>query len=213
LHKNIIIVEGENDRIFLHELVINRLKADPNEVAAYPEVREFERDVNNDSQKYLSIVEGGGSEIVRGAIRIIRPFWYVPVQVSIGVVGDLDSGPVYAKLTSYLEKYLKTICKVHVFIPTLLRTDSKKRFILKLKKERVIPIWTFDIPNSLEIQIARSLKKKYSEIKKNCNEDETIKAACKLLKMTKEDILRSSVELLGNQKWLIDLKKHIKQNI
>jgi hypothetical protein len=212
LHKTIIVVEGENDRTFFHELVRDASIVNPQDIATYSEIRFFERDFSNDDQKRLSIIEGGGSNLTWSAIRIMRPFWYVDAQVSIGVIGDSDTGSVYEKLSEHLKSYLATPCKVHVFKPSLTLLDSEKRVEIRLKKEKVIPMWTFNVPDSLEIQISRSLKKKHPKLKKSLSEDETIENAAQLLGIGKKKIIENCLSLLRNEKWLSEAIAVIKEN-
>jgi hypothetical protein len=124
----------------------------------------------------------------------------------------MDTGSVYKKLSDYLSKYLKTPCKVHVFEPLVVPCDSEKKIEIKLKKGKTIPIWTCGIPDSLEIQIARTLKKQHPKLNKSLNEDETIEAATRLLGITREKVIRDSVSFLQNEKWLVKVISEIKRN-
>lgn len=126
------------------------------------------------------------------------------MQISIGVIGDLDSGPVFPRLIKYLNEYLRTQCKKHNVDPHLICSDSEKRVMMSLKGGRVIIIWTSEIPESLEKQISRVLKRKYRQVRSINNEDEVINTASKILRISKESVIRKSVSLLKNEKWFND---------
>jgi hypothetical protein len=81
------------------------------------------------------------------------------------------------------------------------------------KSGRIITVWTFDIPASLEIQLARKLRKKYKWLRKGLNEDEVIFAVSEKLELTVEALFRQSVELFQDCKWFDALCKVLSEKL
>jgi hypothetical protein len=210
LDKKIIFCEGKNDRIFLSEIMLSELHATSLDIGVYSDLGSLVSEVRKDRHRLVSIVEGGGWKCAETTIRFTRHLWYKSDNFVVGVVGDLDRGTIYAKLSKYLRKYVRTKCTTHNVDPHPSFDDSKKEIILHLERDKTLRIWTSDVPNSLEIQISIVLKKKYPKLKQDLGEDETILAAANLLGTSRDEIIRRSVRLLKNENWCKDLQHKLK---
>lgn len=206
MNKTVLICEGYNDRIFLHETLTNRMTIDPIQVKTYSGLKSFTHDVRSGTQKNISVTAVDGPISPKFPVRFVRQFWYIGTyQMSLGVISDLDRGEIYEKMVAYLNEYLNTKCKKHNINPELTYHDSEKKLRMCFESRRTITIWTFVVPENLEAQISMALKHKHPELKSIKDEDETIRAAITLLGTSRENIIRSSVSLLANEKWLTDL--------
>jgi hypothetical protein len=205
VHKNIIVVEGTNDLFFLREIALNVLSLNPQDCSIFSEIRHFQRAVSCKDQKYLSLICGGGSNLVKSTLIISRQFWNLNTEIVIGVMADSDTGCIYTKLKEGFSEYIKNKNRVPVLTPTLETNDEEKTFLLKPKFDRIIPFWTTEIPNSLEWQIEKVLKIKYPNIDNNLNDDETIKSACAISGNTREEVISNCVVVVSNKKWFKNL--------
>ena len=212
MYKHVIVGEGKHDLWFLHEIVTKNRMIGGNSCAVYLELRAFERDVNIEEQPQLSFINGGGSPTVKVSVRTTRPFWIRNIQMMLGVVGDTDTGSIYEKLKTYLDAFLRDEKRHPVLTPTVDFDDEEKSFILKPKADREIPVWTSEVPISLEHQVAKALKAKY-KIDSSLNEDETILRAANKLNKTKEEVIRNSTILLKKEKWFEDLRKKLSNKL
>ncbi len=179
-----------------------------NQVKIYSRLISFTRDVRSSTQANISIIAVDGPVSPKFPVRFVRQFWYIEVsQMSLGVITDGDRGEMYDKLVEYLRLYLDTNCKKHNIDPALSYSDSERKLKMCFNGRRTVTIWTFGVPASLEIQVSKALKEKYKKLRSLAGEDETIRAACHLLSISREDLIRSSVGLLANKKWFIDFCK------
>lgn len=210
MNKKLIFCEGKNDRIFLSEIMLSELHVASSDVGVYSDLDSLVAEVRKDKHGLVSIVEGGGWKCAETTIRFTRHLWYKSDNFLVGVVGDLDRGTIYAKLSKYLRKYIRTKCTTHNVDPHPSFDDSKKEIILHLERDKILRIWTSDIPDSLEIQISKVLKRKYPKLEQDLGEDETILAAAKLLGTSKDEIIKRSVRLLKNENWYKDLQHKLK---
>jgi hypothetical protein len=213
LNEVVIFGEGENDAFFLHEVITSRLKIDPSTVKLYLDFRSFELDIWNMDQKPISILLGGGSGTSQRVVKYSRKFWYEPSATqSIGVIGDLDTGSIYAKVVHLSREYLNTKCKQHNIHPKLSSSNLKKELKIAVNGETII-IWAHEVPCSLEIQISRALKRNYPRVRSTKNEDEVIRATARLLKISKEEVIRRSVSMVAQEAWFQELEKKLSDKL
>ena len=210
---SLVVGEGKNDLWFIHEIITQKLAIDPCTCGMYTEIKDFENDVNFSGQKPLSLICGGGSNMHKVAVRVTRPFWIKRAQITLGVVGDTDNGCIYARLKDYLNHYIRDRQRVPVLTPIVDYNDEEKRFVLKPKPNRIIPVWTSEIPESLEVQIERVLKRKYPDLDSSLNDDETIQAVSAKLGTTVEYVVRNSTNLLENKTWFRNLTCKLRQDL
>ena len=211
LSQIVIFGEGKNDIVFLHEVVTNRLNFNPSDVKIYHLFRSLEMDIRNQDQKPVSIVDGGGSFTPKRVVRYSRKYWYETCATqSIGVMGDLDRGSIYAKVVGYFQEYLRTKCKEHNIHPTIATSNSSKELAISVNGTTIITIWTLEIPCSLEVQISCALKRNYPKVKSVESEDEVIDLVAQRLKISKDDVIRRSVSMVAQDQWFQELEKRLR---
>ncbi len=206
MNKTVLLCEGYNDAVFLHETITRRIAVTSEKVKIYPELRSFIRDVRGSIQFNISIVQLNGPISPKFPIRFVRQFWYIGTyKMSLGLIKDLDRDEIYERMVAYLNEYLNTKCKKHNINPSITFYDSDKKLKMCFKGGRKVIIWTFGIPKSLEVQVSQALREKHQALNSIRDEDETIRAAIVLFKTNRESIIRSSVDLLSNKKWFARL--------
>lgn len=211
---NIVFCEGQNDRNFLHETITHRLAVNPIEVETYEKVRLLIRDIQSNRQKNILISEGGGfPKCIKIAVRFTRQFWWENTLLSVGVVADSDRGPVYNKFTKYLNEFLHTPCRKHNVCPQLTPSDSEQKLTIDFGHDRVIEMWILEIPENLEHQIAVIFKSKYPKLRSVNDNDEVIKLASSMLKISVEDVVRRAVRSLKNKNWFNKFCRRLGQNL
>lgn len=179
-----------------------KLSFDSIQVNAHPNQLSLVTDIRRKKQANISIVEGNGFPgCVKVAVHLSRDLWYLNEPQSIGVIADSDCSPVYQRMVDYLMEYLNTPCKKHNVNPQLSRNDSKQRLTLSYGQDPTMIMWTLEIPKNLEVQIANSLKRRYPNLRQYHGADEIIKAACKMLQISEEDVVRRSIRLFENERW------------
>ena len=207
MDKTVLICEGYNDTIFLHEILTNRVGINSSQVKTYSRLKSFTRDVRSSTQANISIIAVDGPISPKFPVKFVRHFWYIEIyRMSLGVIKDLDrGGEIYEKMVEYLNAYLNTKCKKHNIDPALIYHDSERKLKMCFNGRRTVTIWTFGVPKSLEMQISDALKERYPQLKPINDEDETIRAAFDLLNTNRENLIRSSVGWLANKEWFKDL--------
>lgn len=60
MNRIVLICEGENDRIFYHETIVEYLIPDPAQIKQYSTPDQFTLDLQNNRLRMISILEGGG---------------------------------------------------------------------------------------------------------------------------------------------------------
>jgi hypothetical protein len=218
LSKVIIVCEGWNDRIFLQETITYKLSVSHKDIKAYSNKAALDMDIRRNNQAYISILEGNGfPNCVKIAVHSSRELWYLNIPQSIGIIADSNHHPVYNKMIDYLTSYLNTPCKTHNIKPQITRFDQQHTIVVDYGYLSKITMWTLEVPDNLEKQIANSLKRKYpNTLNKYRKDDDIIMAASRILKISKNDIIKKSVKLLENKKWFetfcLCLKKKITSN-
>jgi hypothetical protein len=151
----------------------------------------------------------------RVAVRLARNYWGATTSLSVGIIGDSNSGSLYQELTRYTRTYLATPCKSHCISPRLTSDKRRQTLTLTFRNRRNITLWTFDIPYSLDTQVSSILKSNYAPLRRYANEDEIIRAAGNLLQISQEDVIRKSVGLLAtaNQRWFNDLCNKLRRDL
>lgn len=206
LDNTVLLCEGYNDRIFLHEIITNKVGINSTQVKMYSRLKVFRQDVRSNSQKNISIIAVDGPIRPKFPVRFVRQFWYIGTyRMSLGVITDLDRDEIYQKMVAYLDEYLNTQCKKHNIDPQLSYHNSERKLKMSFDSRRIITIWTFGVPCNLEEQISRALKGRHPRLKSTKGADETIRAAIDLVKTSRENIIRSSVGLLESKRWFSNL--------
>lgn len=212
--RHILICEGDNDTCFFHETLTNILMKSNEDIFCYDGPRKLENDIRQNRQKKISILRIGGYRgCIRFPIRFSRRFWAIDVPLKFGIIIDGPKKRAFNNIVKYLKEFMATPCKKHNVHPSLYCSDSKCKLTLSFEKRKDMSFWVQGIPNSLEIQIARVLKNKYPELRKYTNEYETIRGAQNMLRKSKEEIIRMSVQYFKGKKWFVDLCKEIENNL
>jgi len=183
------------------------------DVETYCKLELLGKAIVSNRQKRISIAEGNGFPYcIRAAVHLTRQLAYMNDLVSIGVVADSKSDHVYDRLRAVLTTYLETPCKKHNVNPEI-SCYPKQRLTVSFRPGRNIIMWSLEIPESLEIQISRVLKKKHPKLRSIDSEDETMEVASRMFKTSKESIVRKSVGLLENESWFNDFCIRLRNNI
>ena len=214
MNEILLICEGENDRIFLHETIIKNLTIDSSQIKQYSTPDQFDLDLQNNRLRIISILEGGGyPNYIKLAVKYSKQFWNMTKFSSIGVIGDSDRGNIFTELNAYLTQLLNTPCKKHAINPQITVYDALQKIEITLRKARQIVIWTMQIPESLERQLTIILKIKHPKFKSEDNPHVFITNVSNGLKLTKEELIRTCVNLLKPEQWFNALVLGLKKNI
>jgi hypothetical protein len=207
--------EGRNDRIFLCKTLTYKLSIAPKSIKSYSNIAALYIDIRGNNQADISILEGNGfPNCVKIAVHSSRELWYLNIPQSIGVIADSDHHPVYDKMINYLTRYLNTPCKLHNIKPQINRFDNQHTIVVDYGYLSKITMWTLEVPDNLEKQIANSLKRKYpNKLNKYTKDDDIIMAASRILKISKDDIIKKSVKLLENKKWFATFCSCLKDKV
>jgi hypothetical protein len=179
----------------------------------YPNAFSLSIDIMRQKQPKISIVEGNGFPgCARIAVHYGRELWYLNHPQSIGIIADADRHPVYEQMVRYLNEYLSTPCKLHCVKPRINRNDAQNILTIDYGDQPSIAMWTIEIPESLDIQISNLLKCKYPKLKKY-HKNEIITATSKMLNISKEEVVRRSIEMFENKRWFKNFCKYLGERI
>lgn len=166
-------------------------------------------------QKRISLLQVSPyGHIIQYTIRLSRQFWGVrSMRFSFGIITDGDKGCIYSDLINRMENFLRDPRRTHHIKPYLTLFKRDKKITLSFKKRDEIPMWTMQIPNSLEIQIANMFKRKYPELRRISSEDDTIREVMAKFSKTKEEVIQMSVALFKGERWFIRFCNKLRKNI
>jgi len=214
LSRILLFCEGENDKIFLHEAIIQNLTIDQLQVQTYSTPNQFNSDLQSNRLRMISILEGGGyPNYIKLAVKLSRQFWNITTLFLIGLIGDSDRGHVFNELKSYLTQFLNTPCKTHAITPQITIDDALQMIQLTLRRGRQITIWTMQIPENLEQNLSKKLKISHREFRSEANPHELINKISHKLNISKEELIRRCVTLVGNEQWFIELVSGLREKI
>lgn len=214
MDKIIIICEGENDKFFLHETIIERLNIDQSQIRQYATPIQFNSDFQNNRLRMISILEGGGyPNYIRLAVRLSRQFWNITILSLMGIIGDSDRGDVFGELKSYLTQFLNTPCKMHAIQADIEIDDTVHSIKITLRRGRQIIIWTKQIPESLEKNLSKILKIKHPQFQSETDPHEVINGVSQKLNVDKEELIRNCVTLVENEQWFHELVSILRERI
>jgi len=200
-YKTIIFCEGKRDMIFIKE-VVNCILTLNLPIKLYSKTSSLVNDIRLERQAEISLVNGKGFPgCIKVAIHFSRDLWYKEGLHNIGVIADSDKGPIYQRMVQYLIKYINTPCKSHVVHPEISKLNSRKTVNVSVGESHNILLWALEVPESLEIQMSRVLKRKYPSLRKYKTEDEILAAACDKLNITSEELVKLCVRLFENKPW------------
>ncbi|MHA1263650.1 MAG: hypothetical protein ACTSRS_00290 [Candidatus Helarchaeota archaeon] len=217
MNKTIIFCEGKNDKLFIYNTIIRKLNFVPSQIKHYENPSSFIRDVRNNNLKKISILEGGGApNYIKLAVKLTRQLWNEFELNSIGVIGDSDRGSVYNNLVRFLQQYLATECKKHNVDPQVDINDSEYKLLISFKKGRQISMWSIQIPNTLEANLAVIIKQRYPEFRSVDDPHNLLHEASKKKSLSKEEFIKQCLKIIENEPWfrnfILDLKRNIEQS-
>jgi len=214
LENNIIFTEGNNDVFFLHEIFLNNLNMDSDDICIYKNQKKLNNDLrSNRNFKFSLLAIGGYTNCCKVPIIFSRYFWSDKIPIKFGVINDKGSGIAYDELKHYTSSYINDPRRVNKLKPNVIYNDSDLMIIYEFHHREDILIWNLLVPDSLEIQMYLILKQEHPELKQYNNMFELFKKAKEFLNLNNENLVRYCTNLFHGEGWYNSFVNSFSQRI
>jgi hypothetical protein len=192
-----VFCEGERDRRFLRRLIREKKGVTTSEI----ELRKLDDLLRKERFEGVALIECGGYDrLLKQAARRSRDLANHPgvlPHADIFVVGDSDKVNK-SKLMMRLDIEIR---KLRHRNPLLnVREEGNECVVLESLKEQgyAVEVFVLTVPDSLEKQLADSIRRQYFDEVKDLTDDETVRRYCNLrYRCDEEKMLAEDVDVVG----------------
>lgn len=188
---------------------------DGHDVNVYLNPDNLNRDIKRKKLNKISMMDfSQHGNIVKYPISLSRQIWVYPkIQLAFGIMVDGDKGKIFNYLVKILNELLADPDRTTRVKPFLNIFFDEERLTLSFDTREEIPMWTMQIPESLENQMEKRYKQIYDDLSKDCSENDTIREVMKKTGKSKEEIYRNAVEVFKEEEWFVHYLEKLKDNI
>jgi hypothetical protein len=192
-----VFCEGERDRRFLRRLIRGKKGVTTSEI----ELRKLDDLLRKERFEGVALIECGGYDgLLKQAARRSRDLANNPgvlPHADIFVVGDSDK----VNKSRFKEQLNPEIQRLKSSNPLLkVREEGNECVVLENLKEQgyAVKVFVLTVPDSLEKQLADSIRRLYSDEVKDLTDDETVRRYCNLrYRCDEEKMLAEDVDVVG----------------